>query len=271
MHYELVIRMAAVLAALGFGSWTESPRQENLATAAVDAVIGFRRTVMADTLRFDACSVFTATGRLADFPAGIGPANLPVLDRQGPRPCDTAEMPARFVHRVYVDSLALSDSVGFVYLTIRRGESMHRETFTLPYVRGGWGVREARIWGAFQFIPPPPQSGTRQGSHRSGIGGQSQHDTPALPPLLESAGRSHLVAATDHADREPNGISCRLSPVSEWNSPLEIHKARLRGLGGREVRGVRCACASAARCSPSGSQSASFPPLARPPSHHRLP
>jgi hypothetical protein len=62
---------------------------------------------------------------------------------------------------LYVDALALSDTIGYVYLTVRRGEWVHRETFTLPRLRhGGWGVREARVWGAMQFLPPPGSTRT---------------------------------------------------------------------------------------------------------------
>lgn len=163
MYHELVIRTAGILALLvGAGLSDAQTRRENAAIRAADAVIGFRRTVMADTLKFDACSVFSATGRPADFPAGIGPANLPALDRRGPNPCGTPELPARLPYRVYVDSLALTDSVGHVYLTVRRGELVHRETFLLPRIPGGWGVREARIWGAIQVVPPPPGADTRK-------------------------------------------------------------------------------------------------------------
>jgi hypothetical protein len=159
MHYELV-RMVAVLAATGLGAAAALARQDRAATSAVDAVIGYRRTVMADTLKFDACTIFAATGQPADFPTGIGPANLPTLDRRDARPCDVVDPPVRLPYRVYVDSLSLSDSIGHVYLTVRRGESLHRETFTLPRLRhGGWGVREARIWGAIQFLPPRAPDG----------------------------------------------------------------------------------------------------------------
>lgn len=155
MHRELAVRTAAALALL-----TGLPlmRQDTRAIRAVDAVIGFRRTAMADTLKFDACTVFTASGRPADFPAGLRPANIGALDRQGAAPCATQHAPDRLPDRVYVDSVALGDSIGHVYLTVRRGEWVHRETFTLPSLPGGrWGVREARIWGALQVAPQAPE------------------------------------------------------------------------------------------------------------------
>lgn len=164
MHHKLVIRTAAILALLTAGAGAAQTRQDDESIlAAVDAVIGFRRGPMGDTLMFDACTVFTAARRPERFPDGIGQANRPALDRPGPRPCDFTEQPARLPYRVYVDSLVLSDSVGSMYLTVRRGEWLHREMFVLPRLRGGrWGVREVRIWGAIQIMPPPPRrSGIR--------------------------------------------------------------------------------------------------------------
>lgn len=138
---RVVLLRLPILAVASLGAGATLARQDNLAIGAVDAVIGYRRTVMADTLKFDACTIFAATGQPADFPAGIGPANLPTLDRRDARPCDVADPPVRLPYRVYVDSLALSDSIGHVYVTVRRGESLHRETFTLRRLRhGGWGV-----------------------------------------------------------------------------------------------------------------------------------
>lgn len=162
MHHKLVIRTAVILGLLTVGAGAAQTGQDNSILAAMDAVIGFRRGPMGDTLRFDACTVFRAAGGPERFPNGIGEANRPALDQPGPHPCDSTVQPARFPYRVYVDSLVLSESVGSMYLTVRRGEWLHRETFVLPRLRGGrWGVREVRIWGAIQVVPPPHGSGTR--------------------------------------------------------------------------------------------------------------
>lgn len=160
MHYKLVMRTSALLCLPCIGAVAaQGVRQDDAMVAAVDAAIGFRRSAMADTLKFDACTIYAATGHPAGFPNGISEANRGTLDRPGPRPCDSPVEPVRLPYRVYVDSLTLSDSIGSVYLTVRRGEWLHRETFTLPRLRGGrWGVREVRIWGAIQITPPPPHA-----------------------------------------------------------------------------------------------------------------
>lgn len=162
MHHKLVIGAAALLSLFSAGTGAAQdgidPRM-----AAVDEVIAYRRLVMADTLTFDACLLFKATRESEDFPRGIGDANRGALDRLDPRPCDAADAPARFPRRVYVDSIVLMDSIGSVYLTVRRGEWLHRETFTLARISAGeWSTRDVRIWGAIQVAPPPPRpSGTR--------------------------------------------------------------------------------------------------------------
>lgn len=154
MHHQLVIPITALLAALGLGTAASRARVDPAAIDAVNEVMGFRRDVMGDTLRFDACSVFKATGRPAGFPSGLRPGIRPMLDHDDPRPCEIPASRPRFLYRVFVDSLSLGDTVGFVHLTVVRGESVHLETHTLQRGRGGWGDREARIYAPLQFLPP---------------------------------------------------------------------------------------------------------------------
>ncbi|HET7232184.1 MAG TPA: hypothetical protein VFJ16_19410 [Longimicrobium sp.] len=64
-------------------------------------------------------------------------------------------------HVVVVDSVSVTDSLARVQVTVRHGEYVHRETFTLAPHRVGtsWGVRDVRLWGAMQSTPPRRTAG----------------------------------------------------------------------------------------------------------------
>jgi hypothetical protein len=132
------------------------------ALAAVKVVMMLRRDALGDSLKFDACSVFERTGRSSDFPAGIPPGLIPLLDRTGPDPCATEPPHAnpRFPRTVRVDSVTLTDSTASVHLFIRRGEWSYNEDYffrALPNGRG-WGFRESRMTHPFRITPAPPRS-----------------------------------------------------------------------------------------------------------------
>jgi hypothetical protein len=130
-------------------------------TKVVNAVVGYRRSFLGDTTRFDACSVFDRTGRQAQFPQGTHNPDRVLLgvatDRCVQGRVSASAQAAR--HVVVVDSVSVSDSRGVVLLTVRHGEYSHRETFTLVPRAGGatWGVTEVRLWGGIQSTPPPPR------------------------------------------------------------------------------------------------------------------
>jgi hypothetical protein len=153
---ELELRRTAALCFLGIvlaGAGVAAQRRDAVPARAVDAVIRYRRSWMADTTRFDACSVAEWTsieqgvqnpGRVLLGAAGEGC----VRGRLSP-----AAQGAR--HLVVLDSAVASDSAAQVVVVVRRGEYTHRETFSLVYHRvpGTWAIREVRLWGSMQASP----------------------------------------------------------------------------------------------------------------------
>ena len=130
--------------------------------ALVNAVMRHRAMIVGDSTRFDACSVYTAVGRPADFPAGIDPSVVRLLDRTT-TPCagDPARVSvARPRYFVRVDTVAPGTGAApRVTLTVTRGEYRYRESYTL---RKGDGpglpptIQEVRTWGFVQSVPLPP-------------------------------------------------------------------------------------------------------------------
>ena len=81
-----------------------------------------------------------------------------LLDRPE-NPCgERPNVRARTERVVEVDSVRLSDSLAVVDLTVRKGETVHQETYRLPSLAGsrGWGMRDVRVWGVRRFTPRPP-------------------------------------------------------------------------------------------------------------------
>lgn len=163
MHGQLVVPGILIAAILGAGAavMPALPKQDgNDAQAAISVVMSFRHGAMDDSLRWDACSVYERAGRPRGYPGGILPGVRRLLDRPGPRPCDTPRADTgRVVRRVRVESIALTDSLGTVVLDVRRGEWSYRETYSLPATRGGgWGMREMRISRPLRVHLPPPST-----------------------------------------------------------------------------------------------------------------
>ncbi|HEU0013962.1 MAG TPA: hypothetical protein VFQ45_09780 [Longimicrobium sp.] len=141
-----------------------SPAQaaERDALAAVVEAMSFRQSVRGDSIPFDACHVYEKTGRPAMLVSRVPPGLRNLLDRQVDDPCSlpAPSAHARFKYVVRVDSVVVTDSTALVYLYIRRGEWSYSETYDLV-VRPGdgqWRLREARGYGGFQILPPPPRA-----------------------------------------------------------------------------------------------------------------
>jgi hypothetical protein len=121
----------------------------------VSTVIRYRTAWLADSARFDACSVSAWTGG-----DGLGIANAErVLLGRADNDCVRGRVStvAQLAgHVVVVDSVAITDSIARVRLTVRHGEYTHHETFILvPHVGSvSWGVRDVNLWGAMQSSRP---------------------------------------------------------------------------------------------------------------------
>lgn len=136
-------------------------------TAAINAVIAFRTEWLGDATRFDGCSVYTALGRPADFPAGIGESVRPALDRTT-QPCASdstrvvSSWPLNFVQ---VDSISLrGDSTARVFLSVRKQtENVHFETYEVKGLAGPTAyVHTMTVWGIMRDYRVPP--GRRPGN-----------------------------------------------------------------------------------------------------------
>lgn len=131
---------AAVLPARA--AWTPAE-----AGRAVSTVMMHRSTYLADSLRFDACSVRQALGGGEDFTLHIvEPVRGMLDDAVAACPREAGEGRSS----VLVDSLRFSDATAHVYLTVLRGELDHREDHTLTRNRSSAAympIREVRLWG----------------------------------------------------------------------------------------------------------------------------
>jgi hypothetical protein len=161
-----VLRRAAALSALALGlaaTLVAAQRATPPRAAAINTVLQYRWDWLGDSTRADACSVFTALGRPAAFPAGINPELVHLLDRpHDPCAADAARAAARSAHRVVVvDSLVVMDSVVRVMLTVERGENIHRERYLIhAFATGGW-VKEMTTWGVERVHWARPRRSSR--------------------------------------------------------------------------------------------------------------
>jgi hypothetical protein len=125
-------------------------------------VLNYRRFVLEDATRFDACSIYRHLGSPDDYPARIPEHLHPVLDNLAARPCeapapDSLAAPTRYIG---VAAVTYGDSTAEIRLDVRKGEWSHQETFYLRQVRGTdrWSVREVRLSPGIQAYPGRPRS-----------------------------------------------------------------------------------------------------------------
>lgn len=149
-------RYAAGLLMVGLAA-VPAGAQEPKNMAIVNAVLDHRANWIGDSTRVDACSVYEALGRPDDFPAGIRPDLLRLLDRtRDPCADDTTRIAVRRPQRfVRLDTLqAGGGATPYVALTIEKGPYSYRERYTLEAEeRGGtflaW-VRDVRTYFLLQ-------------------------------------------------------------------------------------------------------------------------
>lgn len=149
-----LMRLAAAPALLLVLTAPSARAQSTADTArAVSTVMDHRRTYMADTLPFDACSVQRVVGGGEQFVSRLTPQVRGTLD--DPRsPCPRPARQGRSA--AVVDSVRFSGETARVYLTVLRGELIHREDYTLNARRSSAAfmpVREIRLWGHSQAYP----------------------------------------------------------------------------------------------------------------------
>jgi hypothetical protein len=154
--------VASVCAAPLFGQNIDAPTR----LAAVGEAMIFRRSVLGDSLPFDACSVYEKSGRPDPFVSAILPGLRSLLDRPVNEPCSLPRPGAdRRVERfVRVDSVVVADSIAQVHLHVRRGEWSHTEVYHLSVRPGGgaWAFREVRMTNPFHVMPPPPRPSSQR-------------------------------------------------------------------------------------------------------------
>ena len=150
---------SVLLLALAMGS-TPARAQQTKEAALVNAVLDHRAHWLGDSTRFDACSVYNALGRPANFPAGLDTSLVRLLDRVR-EPCanDSARVVVRWPRR-FVSVESVSSGGPRVILRVVKGEYSWRETYTLRTwpnaARRGVSVAEVRTWGLLQSHPVPP-------------------------------------------------------------------------------------------------------------------
>jgi hypothetical protein len=149
------LRLAALVALVVAASAPLAAQTPEDMARALGTVMNHRQTYMDDPLRFDACSVQRALGggTTADIAARLAPMVRGMLD-DAMRPCPRIPVRGRSV--VLVDSVLYTTEAARVYLTVLRGELIHRENYELHPERSTaafMGVREVRSWGHSQAYP----------------------------------------------------------------------------------------------------------------------
>jgi hypothetical protein len=132
---------AAVLPARA--AWTPAE-----AGRAVSTAMMHRSTYLADSLRFEACSIRQAVGGGEEFTSHIVEPVRGMLDDAVAACPREAREESR--NTVLLDSLRFDDATAHVYLTVLRGELVHREDHTLTRNRSSAAympIREVRLWG----------------------------------------------------------------------------------------------------------------------------
>lgn len=153
----LTILIAGGEAELNAQVGTATPRG-----AALNAVIGYRLEVIGDSTAFDACSVYHRIEPQEQVASGLLPGFRDWFVAST-KPCvEGVRVDRRRETRVLVDSLALAESTGRVWVTVRRGEQTHREEYWLVNpIRGlVWGVTRVVLSGVtrtYWVRPDGPQ------------------------------------------------------------------------------------------------------------------
>ncbi|HEX6037968.1 hypothetical protein [Longimicrobium sp.] len=118
---------------------------------AISTVMDHRATYMADALPFDGCTVQRAMEGAAGYAARLVPHVRAMIDDPA-APCPRTPPQGR--RTVLVDSVQLAADTARVYLTVLRGELVHRENYVLNPRPGVYmGVRDVRSWGFAQAYP----------------------------------------------------------------------------------------------------------------------
>jgi hypothetical protein len=151
----MVLLAACGMVFTGAAAANAQPVPADQAARAVSTVMDYRRSFMADPLPFEACAVRRALGGSEDFASNLSAQVRGLLD-DAASPCPRPYSSGRSA--VYVDSVRVADPGVRVYLTVLRGELIHREIHTLdPRSTAAYmGVREVRLWGNSQFYPARP-------------------------------------------------------------------------------------------------------------------
>lgn len=135
--------------------------------AAVNTVLDWRLNWLGDNTSFNACTIYEAVGRPANFPAGVLPGLIRGLDRTS-APCEGRAQAAGASQReVTVDSVTLRGDSATVFVTVRKGEIRYYEAYMLVHPSPQrWALQEVRSWGALREYPVRPTTGRPAGPSR---------------------------------------------------------------------------------------------------------
>ena len=134
---------------------------------AVNAVMDWRLNWIGDNTPFNACTVYEAARRPANFPAGVLPGLIRGLDRTS-APCEgRAQAAGALQQEVAIDSVTLRGDLATVFVTVRKGEIRYHEVYSLVHPSPQrWSVQEVRSWGALREYPVRSATGRSGGPSR---------------------------------------------------------------------------------------------------------
>lgn len=134
---------------------------------AVDQVVAARQELLNDTTRFARCPLVSAVAA-ADSQIGRT-RRLSAVVEPGTGACSAEDRLPRPYHTrlVFVDSVALSDLIGRVHLTVQRGDLTFREQHELQWLDAvnRWMVSRITVESAEHHSfgrRPPPATSTQQ-------------------------------------------------------------------------------------------------------------
>lgn len=148
---EMVMKLTtvAVLLSATISGHAHPPRP--LAVGALEALLNYRQRYVNDrTTKLEACSAYAALG-LSHSGGAVLPKSVTASLSRSVGPCRHTTRRTS-APTMWIDSTSVTDTVAMVFLTVARGEFMHREEVILrPFpAKLGWGVVHLRIWGAVQ-------------------------------------------------------------------------------------------------------------------------